>query len=62
MFRTWLAVLMIGGLTLPAIAQQADTIARAPKGGIGITMGILFFLLICVLVAAFMGSRRGHQD
>ena len=51
------------GLFAAANAVHAQTIDRAPKGEADwIREPIAVFLVICVAVASFMNSKRGHQD
>ena len=56
-----LAVLILAALS--ATAAFGQTAPKAPKGDeswIAVLMAIV--LLICLGIASFMSSKRGHQD
>lgn len=55
------AVSVLALAALPAAAQDAS-IGPAPTKSHWLVQIIAIFLALCLVVAAFMSSRRTHQD
>ena len=57
--RSVVALLALLLMASPALAQP---VPQAPKGSGWIAMVMSIVILVAVLVASFMSSKRGHQD